>query len=413
MKTIVRILTAGALAMLCLSACNTSKEPFATAGEEDAPRILNTDIPEGSAGAPAQLIAIERTINFQFEIIVTPVKYTTISWKIDGEDVFEGAEIDMPLMAGVHDVLVTATTTKGLSTSRNFTVSVIPAAEDPVVAEKQILAAPGQNATITGSNLDVISSVLLGTQKLEIVAKDDVELTVALPASMAAGVYPVFFENTSHEKLAAVYADGGEYKAFTIAASNDPLVSTASITTKPGADVTVYGINLNNVQSLTVGGQNATVVSKSYGELVFTCPALEPGSYEISGLDVSGKAISFAGNPTGTVTITSEVVVWEGSFNVTWDTPFNALKDTLLDMVQVGTIVRGYVTGNGGQGCLATSWWNNIYTGEGDPNRGDSIINGDMVLEYTLTQTSLDLMAAQNGALFVGNGYTITKVTLE
>ena len=79
---------------------------------------------------------------------------------------------------------------------------------------------------------------------------------------------------------------------------------------------------------------------------------------------------------------------------------------------QSGDIVRAYVTGEG-QGTMTTAWWNNILTGKGDPERGDIAINGSMVLEFALTDYSIELMNEQDGAIFVGDGYTITKITKE
>ena len=116
------------------TACSSTEDPFFTAGEDDAPRILNTDIPEGKNGEPATLMNIERTTNFTYEVIVTPVKYTTVTWFIDDEQVAEGLNIDVPVLAGDHVVKVVATTTKGLSTSRTCMLVVRPAEGDPELA---------------------------------------------------------------------------------------------------------------------------------------------------------------------------------------------------------------------------------------------------------------------------------------
>lgn len=40
-------------------------------------------------------------------------------------------------------------------------------------------------------------------------------------------------------------------------------------------------------------------------------------------------------------------------------------------------------------------------------------IEGDMVLEYTLNDLSIQLLAEQDGFLMVGDGYTLTKITVE
>lgn len=62
---------------------------------------------------------------------------------------------------------------------------------------------------------------------------------------------------------------------------------------------------------------------------------------------------------------------------------------------------------------MATGWWSNILTGLQDPDRGDIMISGTMVLEFVLTDSSMQLMNEQDGAIFVGDGYTITKITKE
>ena len=41
------------------------------------------------------------------------------------------------------------------------------------------------------------------------------------------------------------------------------------------------------------------------------------------------------------------------------------------------------------------------------------LFNGDMVLEYTLHAEGITKLKTEDGLLFVGSGYTITKVTIE
>lgn len=244
-KYIKHILGMGCLCctlVATLASCS-SDDPYFTASENDAPRILNTDIPEGSDGQPATLTSIDRTQNFTFEAIVTPVKYTTVTWLIDGTQVAEGLSIDIPLLAGDHILQIVATTTKGLQTSRTCKVVVCPLATDPIPDNKQ------------------------------------------------------------RERLV-----------------------------KPGTAVTLHGKNMEHV-----------------------------------------------------------------------------LKDTAINLVHAGTILRVYVEGNG-QGSVTTSWWNNILTGKGDPERGDIMISGSQVLEYELTDYSMQLLSEQGGMFIVGDGYTINKV---
>lgn len=539
MKKLFNIFTVAALSALLLSACQTSKEPFATAGENDTPRILNTDLPEGKDGVAPQYTTMERTSTFSYTVVYTPVKSSTVSWFIDGEKVQEGAEINVPLLAGNHLVKVVVTTTKGLETSRSFVVAVRPVDGDPVLEDSMVsrLTAPGSSITLTGTGLSQIVKVYLGSQAFNCTETED-GITFAIPADFPNGEYALSLEDKSGTVYGGIYAMGTQYENFTVTVSGSAYVREVYLRGKAGGNVTLTGINLDKIQTLTVGETAVTIVDKQPSTLVFTCPDLPAGEYPLTGVAADGSEVNFGGYESATILLSAETLlwegsffvdwdkpftdlraefaalqvgdvvravctiaegqdyamgcmasgwrqivtghkddqredevfsgqtsytfeytlnelsismmnepdgdglmgadfvghgytltkitvegaveptvkettIWEGSFDVTWGTPFDALKTTLPTMVQVGTIVRGYVTGSGGQGCLATSWWRNIFTGEDEAGRGDVTIDGDMVLEYTLTQESLDLMAEQEGVLFVGDGYTITKVTIE
>lgn len=301
-----------------LSSCSSDDEPYFTVSEDDDPRILNTDLADSK---------IDRKTNYKLEIKVTPAHYTTVTWLLDGTQIYEGTTIDQTLPVGNHELKIVATTTKGKSTSRTLKVTVTPAADDPAL---------GTNAS---------------------------ELWVA-----------------------------------------------------PGAETTIHNCkNLGTVTKVMVGGTEvAFAVLEEGTALKLTTPTgLENGDYAITLVD--GDGVEFSG---GTIKVTTEPrpsmenTLWEGEFAVTWGTPFDALKDTFLSKVKVGTILRVYVDGNG-QGTAATSWWSNILTGKKDPERGDIMVNGPATWEFVLTDLSIQLLTEQDGFLLVGDGYTVKKVTIE
>ena len=171
MKTIKHIALRALALLLTISAataftaCSSDDDPFFTAEETDAPRILNTNIPEWKDGQPQVLITQSRTTNFKFNIIATPRHYTTISWYLDGVLIHEGDSIDQPMLAGDHLLKIVATTTQGLSTSRTTRVVITPADGDPILGTKakDLWVAPGATTTIHGcSNLDKVAKVLIG-----------------------------------------------------------------------------------------------------------------------------------------------------------------------------------------------------------------------------------------------------------
>ena len=301
-----------------LSSCSSDDDPYFTVSEDDAPRILNTDLADSK---------IDRKTNYKLEIKVTPVHYTTVTWLLDGTQIAEGNTIDQTLPIGNHELKIVATTTKGKSTSRTLKVTVTPAADDPAV---------GTNAS---------------------------ELWVA-----------------------------------------------------PGAETTIHNCkNLGTVTKVMVGGKEvAFEVLEEGTALKLTAPTgLENGDYDITLVD--GEGNQFSG---GIIKVTTEPrpsmenTIWEGEFAVTWGTPFDALKDTFLSKVKAGTILRVYVDGKG-QGTATTSWWNNLLTGKGDPERGDIMVNGPATWEFELTDLSIQLLTEQQGLFIVGDGYTVKKVTIE
>lgn len=201
-------------------------------------------------------------------------------------------------------------------------------------------------------------------------------------------------------------------------AADDPALGTNAVKlwVAPGAETTIHKCkNLGTVAKVLVGGKEvAFEVLEEGTALKLTAPTgLENGDYDITLVDGEGNQF-----PSGTIKVTTEPrpsmenTLWEGEFAVTWSTPFDALKDTFLSKVKVGTILRVYVDGNG-QGTAATSWWNNILTGKGDPERGDITVDGPATWKFELTDLSIQLLTEQNGLFLVGDGYTVKKVTIE
>lgn len=201
-------------------------------------------------------------------------------------------------------------------------------------------------------------------------------------------------------------------------AADDPALGTNAVElwVAPGAETTIHKCkNLGTVAKVMVGGKEvAFEVLEEGTALKLTAPTgLENGDYDITLVD--GEGNQFSG---GIIKVTTEprpsmeTTLWEGEFAVTWDTPFKDLKDTFLSKVKAGTILRVYVDGNG-QGTAATSWWNNILTGKGDPERGDITVDGPATWKFELTDLSIQLLTEQQGLFIVGNGYTVKKVTIE
>lgn len=181
----------------------------------------------------------------------------------------------------------------------------------------------------------------------------------------------------------------------------------------PGKEVSIPCENLTGVKAVRIGTTTVSDAKVENGNLKFTVPSITDGSYQLVVTDASGNEF---GCNKFTVSkdpcpYSDENVVWEGSYNVTWDTPFNLLQDEMIKHVSAGTIVRAYVTptSDEAKGSMTTSWWNSLLTGG---ERTDLMIPKAMVLECQLTDQSIELLNVQNGFYIVGDGYTVTKVTV-
>ena len=181
----------------------------------------------------------------------------------------------------------------------------------------------------------------------------------------------------------------------------------------PGTEVSIPCENLTGVKGVRIGNNAVSGAKVENGNLIFTVPSIADGDYQLVVTDGSGTEF---GCNKFTVSkepcpYSDENVVWEGSFNVTWDTPFNLLQDEMIKHVSTGTIVRAYVTptSDEAKGSMTTSWWNSLLTGG---ERTDIMIPKAMVLECQLTDQSIELLNVQNGFYIVGDGYTVTKVTV-
>lgn len=243
---------------IVFASCADNEDPFFTVSENDSPRILNTDIPEGSDGEPEVLMTIERTQNFSFSVIVTPVSYTTVTWFIDGQQVAEGLSIDTQLLAGDHILRIVATTTKGLQTERTCKLVVRPAATDPAPANKQKerLVKPGTQVTLHGTNMANVVKVCIGDRAINCTYNREGYVEYTVPADMAEGTYP----------LTVVDASGNVYGAGTITLSLNPVYTPEENILWEGEFSVTWGTPFDGLKTTAINLVKAGTILRVYVE---------------------------------------------------------------------------------------------------------------------------------------------------
>lgn len=418
MKKIYHIL----LIMLAMSfgliAC-TEETPFSTATENDDPRILDPLFPDQVNGELPVVSNISRDANFSMTLTVTPADYTTVTWFIDGEEIQTGKGIDLALKAGTYHLKVTATTSIGKSTYREGLIQVNPLADDPWATEIgfERIITTGAKAQLYGNNLDKVNSIVIGGKTATDIAYTEngensyIEYTV--PEGLADGTYRIILVDNG----------GNEYGGNKVTVTSDALITAGSERTTANSKWVMTGINLNQIESFTFGGQTiSSFIRQSETEIAFTCPSLEDGEYTLTGRTTSGKEVMFyttAGNITEqTVVVSSERVLWEGHHYVSWDLPddnpnktFNLIGKDVFASIKAGAVLSIYYSVNSAdeyhQLRTTTGWWNDL------PGTAVIEFQEDGVKQIQLTQEVLDKIQTEDGFLCIGHGYYVDRISVQ
>ena len=401
-----------------LIAC-TEETPFSTATENDDPRILDPLFPDRVNGELPVVSNISRDANFSMTLTVTPADYTTVTWFIDGKEIQTGKEIDLALKAGTYHLKVTATTSIGKSTYREGLIQVNPLADDPWATEIgfERIITTGAKAQLYGNNLDKVNSIVIGGKTATDIAYTEngensyIEYTV--PEGLADGTYRIILVDNG----------GNEYGGNKVTVTSDALITAGSERTTANSEWVMTGINLNQIESFTFGGQTvSSFIRQSETEIAFTCPSLEDGEYTLTGRTTSGKEVMFyttAGNITEqTVVVSSERVLWEGHHYVSWDLPddnpnktFNLIGKDVFASIKAGAVLSIYYSVNSAdeyhQLRTTTGWWNDL------PGTAVIEFQEDGVKQVQLTQEVLDKIQTEDGFLCIGHGYYVDRISVQ
>lgn len=387
--------------------------PFDTQSEDDAPLILK---PYNESGTGSFTYTLENPDTPLFDsVTVTPSKYTTVNWYIDGALVFTGLKINMTFPAGAYELLIEAVTTVGKRTERKGSVTVNPYNTDPTSAAPAAgrHAVPGNSTTLDGSNLSQVDKVIISK---DIYAKEvvhtlspeagatDTQLSITLPETPD-GRYYVRLQD----------AGGKIYGAGDINVHNASVALDGYASFVPGTEWTITGVKLENVASVQVDKTVITELTKTATSITFTAPTAEVGEHQLSIQNADGSKVYFI-TADGlvdvvTTTVSAETTIWEGSCVINWGDSKVELTADMMKDVPVGSTI--YVYFNVPEAKyhalrITDDWWSHdllpqVDGMEGQPN------------PYTFVYDEAGKAAVeQTGkALITGFGLEITKVTFK
>ena len=432
------------------TACSSDDDPFFTADENDAPRILNTDIPEGKGGVAGVLMNIERTTNFKYEVLVTPVHYTTVNWYLDNVLIYTGNNIDMPLLAGEHDLRIEAVTTKGLSTSRTAKLIVRPLDSDPALGntDEERWLTTGTTKTLYCTNTSSVTKVFIGTEEATNVSYKEGELTFDVPA-MDKGEYMVSIEDAS----------GMRYGCGWFTVSEDEYVNPSiqeTVLWEGGTDINWGDSNVKiSTEEMAAVPVGTTIrvyyemvdMKEGYHALRITTPKWgdNPEDQVVAQFDLTGETpnpfeftyteankaivderggmliVGYGYKVTKVtfmeVVASAETEIWKGSTEINWGDSNVNISTEDMAAVPVGAKVNLYyemVDMKEGYHALriTTPKW-------GDNPEDQVVAQFDITDEtpnpfsFTYTEANKAIVDERGGMLIVGYGYKVTRITFE
>ena len=395
------------LAGLALTSCSNDEDAFFTVSENDAPRILNTDFPEAGFN-------INRNEPLKFEVLVTPADMTTVTWQADGKVVFTGNNIDQVFEAGDYTLKIVATTTKGKETSRTMKLKVKALDSDPQAgsdAADRVVKA-GATVKLHGTNMANIKKVVINEQLVDATYKsgeDCIEYTI--PANLAGGSY----------RISLMDEDGVRYGADKIVVVTTPTALNATYAGMANDAVTIEGFYLNDVATITVGGQECTITEKTADKLTFTIPELAVGDYELKGTTTNGEAVLFCKGSevveSALLIIAAEKVIWTGDYYVSWELPdgnpnkeWREISQDEFATFEVGHTLTISLKINPSDGYhkYAIGDWEWVLM----PGQAETEINQDTDVAVEITQELKNRVAAKAFCIH-GHGFSVTKVTYK
>ena len=402
------------LAVLTVFFASCEKQtPFDTQSPDDAPLILKP-YNESGTGSFTYNLANPDTPLFD-SVTVTPSKYTTVNWYLNGDLVFTGLKIEMTFPAGSYELVIEAVTQAGKRTERKGSVNVNPYDNDPYsdspAAGRHCV--PGNPTTIEGTNLSKVNKVIISK---DLYAKEvvhtlspeagatDTQLSISLPETPD-GRYYVRFKD----------AEGKIYGAGEIHVHNASVALDGYASFVPGAEWTITGIKLENVASVKVDETVISTVAATANAITFTAPNAEVGDHKLSIKNADGSSVYFITDEglvdAVTTTVSAETTIWEGSCVINWGDSKVELTADMMKDVPVGSTIYVYFNVPEAEYHalrITDDWWSHdllpqVDGMEGQPN------------PYTFVYDEAGKAAVeQTGkALITGFGLEITKVTFK
>ena len=418
MKTKNILLLAALFASFVLVGCK-QEEPFDTQSPDDAPLILKP-YNESGTGSFTYLLATPDTPLYD-SVTVTPSKYTTVNWYLDGVLIYTGLKINMCFSVGTYALTIEAVTEAGKRTERKGSVTVRPHDTDPYAAAPASghHLVPGTEMSLNGVNLSGVETILLTSDfysqnvvcSVAPSAKDDATLTFTLP-EVADGTYYLRLKD----------AAGKLYGSDQVQIHNAAVVLDGYAGFVLGQEWVMTGAKLQDVASVKVDDIVITELVATASTITLAAPDVAEGDHTLSVLNKDGSAVLFitdAGTVSEVTTTAKtatdvETVIWEGSCNINWGDANVNVNAATMATVPAGATVNVYYNVPDAEyhslRIVVAPDWSADIVGQVD---GMSDVPSPYSFIYTADHKALAEAEGKDGILITGFGLEVTKVTYK
>ncbi|MBO4665725.1 MAG: hypothetical protein J5612_02510, partial [Paludibacteraceae bacterium] len=239
----------GLCSVFCVLCSCENQDPFDTQSPDDAPLILKPYNESGTGSFTYDLPNPDSPL--LDSVTVTPSRYTTVNWYLDGTLIFTGLKIEMCFPAGTYSLVIEAVTDAGKKTQRTGSVTVHPYASDPFAAApaggRHVV--PGITMNMVGQNMAkvielVVTKDIYGKEvvtKFMPTAKTETSLSFVAP-ELADGVYYLRFKD----------AEAKLYGSDAINVHNAAVALAGFEEFVPEQEWVITGVGLKNVTTVKV-----------------------------------------------------------------------------------------------------------------------------------------------------------------
>ncbi len=282
--------------------------------------------------------------------LVKKVEFTgaEAQWYLDGQ------RIVATVPDGAKDGGITVTLASGKQAYSPEIAVVKPVAS---AVDKTDAVAGQTSIDVTGTDLDLVSGVTIGTQEKGLIKCDFKILTadsvrVSIPKDAYTGVLTLSAANGDNTETASITVTYDEAVAVTFAQPSFPL----------GKKIAITGKNLMQVEQMFVKNKKVTSYSvRKDDEISFDLPeGMGPGVYRIGMVLIDGTELTWP-VPFEVTAPFTEKFIWEGSRetgNYSTNLELGTEDDWVNSGLEVGDVVRVYFTA-----ADPSDWSMQLFTG--------------------------------------------------